>query len=216
MNMIKWYKMWQYKINSWHETGKADCWARSLVCPFLFGLLETLEYDSIPDIWQTLTDYTLTLWHTLEISTSGGPNSCHGPKVAPLLRARAKNRISQPPNSKSHWAWLIQHIHNHYMLSRQHSWCRLRSTQQSGQVSSSIHSWNHHEITYNYNLILPCNSCNMPRKIPEPRNLIDIHCLISAIVRDPSWRASSARFPIVVGLAFCDAFATQYARWNMV
>ena len=208
--------MWQYKINSWHETGKADCWARSLVCPFLFGLLETLEYDSIPDIWQTLTDYTLTLWHTLEISTSGGPNSCHGPKVAPLLRARAKNRISQPPKSKSHWAWLIQHIHNHYMLSRQHSWCRLRSTQQSGQVSSSIH----HEIIMKSRTIT-ISFCHVtavtsPGRFQNPETSLTFIAWYSAIVRDPSWRASSARFPIVVGLAFCDAFATQYARWSMV
>lgn len=96
------------------------------------------------------------------------------------------------------------HIHN--LLSKQHSWCRLRSTQQSGQVSSSIHSWYHHEIAYNHNFILPCN---IPSKIPKPETSLTVIACYYAIVRDPSWRASSARFPTVVGFAFCDAFARQ-------
>ena len=174
-----------------------------------FVLLETWKARSIwfnSRLWQALTDYTLTLWHTLPISAGAGPNSCHGPKGAPSLRARTKKGISQPPNSKTHWAWLIQHIHNHYMLSKQHSWCRLRSTQQSSQVSSSIHSWYHHEVAYNHNFI--CH-VTFPARFQNTETSLTVIACYYAIVRDPSWRASSARFPIVVGLAFCDAFARQ-------
>ena len=141
---------------------------------FVVGLLETWKARSIwfnSRLWQALTDYTLTLWHTLPISAGGGPNSCHGPKGAPSLRARPRKGISQPPNSKTHWAWLIQHIHNQYMLSKQHSWCRLRSTQQSSQVSSSIHSWYHHEIAYNHNFI--CH-VTFPARFQNPETSLTV------------------------------------------
>ena len=48
-----------------------------------------------------------------------------------------------------------------------------------------------------------------PARFQNTETSLTVIACYYAIVRDPSWRASSARFPIVVGLAFCDAFARQ-------